>query len=145
MPIVDYSAGKANVWYVEEAVGGGERGGRGGVVKSVDHVVLTETKQNKISGKEVRTTRYLQRKSVWRDKIAQTQREGKTEKKKGNLSRAGGEVEAGLTAGHSSSLLGETNCWQRETGPINHLLSHLHTHTHARAGACTHLHTFVFS
>lgn len=41
--------------------------------KTRDHAVLTETNQNKISGKEVRTTRYLQRKSVWPDKIAQTE------------------------------------------------------------------------
>lgn len=49
-------------------------------------------------------------------------------KKKGNLRESEAEeVEARLTVGHSSSMLEETNCWQWETGPINHLAAHTHT------------------
>lgn len=113
--------------------------------KTRDHAVLTETNKHKISGKEVRTTRYLQRKSAWRDKIAQTRREGRTEeKKKGNLSgswrRGGGRPDSRpfILRASRDKLLAEED--RPHKSPA---LTVTHTHTSTRAH--TRLHTFVFS
>lgn len=137
---------------VEAIRGGGDSALGGGRIvgtrpKTRDHAVLTETNKNKISGKEVRTTRYLQRKSAWRDKIAQTRREGRTEeKKKGNLSgswrRGGGRPDSRpfILRASRDKLLAEED--RPHKSPA---LTFTHTHTHARKGAHTHLHTFVFS